>query len=75
MVRFLGRVGYQYMILMTRISPGRFFAATELKALLAHMVVTYDMKFSEGKGAPPQRCILGVYIPGSANVMFRKRQT
>jgi hypothetical protein len=59
---------------MTAISPGRFFAATELKALLAHMVVTYDMKFEEGKGAPPHRCIAGVYIPRSADVMFRKRQ-
>ncbi|KAH9975527.1 cytochrome P450 [Lactifluus volemus] len=55
--------------------PGRFFAATELKALLAHMIVTYDMKFEEGKGAPPQLWIAGVYIPRSSNVMFRKRQT
>ncbi|KAH9975535.1 cytochrome P450 [Lactifluus volemus] len=54
--------------------PGRFFAATELKALLAHMVVTYDMKFEEGKGAPPQLWIAGGYIPRNANVMFRKRQ-
>jgi hypothetical protein len=59
---------------MTALSPGRFFAATELKALLAHMVVTYDMKFEEGKGAPPQRCIAGANIPRGANVMFRKRQ-
>jgi hypothetical protein len=59
---------------MTALSPGRFFAATELKALLAHMIVTYDMKFEEGKGAPPQRCIAGANIPRSANVMFRKRQ-
>ncbi|KAH9975533.1 cytochrome P450 [Lactifluus volemus] len=54
--------------------PGRFFAATELKALLAHMIVTYDMKFEEGKGSPPQLWIAGAYIPRSANVMFRKRQ-
>jgi hypothetical protein len=59
---------------MTILSPGRFFAATELKALLAHMVVTYDMKFEEGKGAPPQLWIAGLYIPRSSNVMFRKRQ-
>ncbi|KAH9975530.1 cytochrome P450 [Lactifluus volemus] len=54
--------------------PGRFFAATELKAMLAHIVVTYDMKFEEGKGAPPQLWIAGLYISRSANVMFRKRQ-
>ncbi|KAH9975528.1 cytochrome P450 [Lactifluus volemus] len=57
------------------IVPGRFFAATELKALLAHMIVTYDMKFEEGKGSPPQLWIAGVYVPRDANVMFRKRQT
>ncbi|KAI0254422.1 cytochrome P450 [Lactifluus subvellereus] len=55
--------------------PGRFFAANEVKALLAHMVVTYDMKFEEGKCAPPDHCIAGMCIPGRTNVMFRKRQT
>jgi hypothetical protein len=61
-------------MLMMAISPGRFFAATELKALLAHVVLTYDMKFEDGKGAPPQRWIAGLYIPRRVNVMFRKRQ-
>jgi hypothetical protein len=59
---------------MITISPGRFFAATELKALLAHMVVTYDMKFEDGKGAPSGLCIAGMRVPGQTNVMFRKRQ-
>jgi hypothetical protein len=59
---------------MTTISPGRFFAATELKVLLAHMIVTYDMKFEEGKGAPSGICIAGLRIPGRTNVMLRKRQ-
>ncbi|KAH9975529.1 cytochrome P450 [Lactifluus volemus] len=68
------RDGDSHLVLMMALSPGRFFAATELKALLAHMIVTYDMKFEEGKGAPPQLWIAGVYIPRSANVMFRKRQ-
>ncbi|KAI0254414.1 cytochrome P450 [Lactifluus subvellereus] len=54
--------------------PGRFFAAIEVKALLAYMVVTYNMKFEEGKGAPPDHCIAGMRIPGRTNVMFRKRQ-
>jgi hypothetical protein len=56
------------------VSPGRFFAANEVKALLAHMVVTYDMKFEEGKGFPPDSCIAGMRIPGRANVVFRKRR-
>ncbi|KAI9465946.1 cytochrome P450 [Lactarius psammicola] len=54
--------------------PGRFFAVNEIKALLAHVVVTYDIKFEEGKQAP--RCLnIGLMrIPGNANAMFKKRQ-
>ena len=60
--------------LIFSISPGRFFAVNKVKALLVHVVVTYDIKFEEGKQAP--RCIhLGsMRIPGKANAMFRKRQ-
>ncbi|KAI0292784.1 cytochrome P450 [Russula brevipes] len=54
--------------------PGRFFAVNEVKALLAHIVVTYDFKFEEGKGVPPDLCIATLRVPGSANVMFRVRQ-
>ncbi|KAI9464594.1 cytochrome P450 [Lactarius psammicola] len=56
------------------VCPGRFFAANEVKALLAYIVVTYDIKFEEGKQAPPSVIINSVRIPGKANVMFRKRQ-
>src|ERR1700735_1332875 len=55
------------------ISPGRFFAANEVKALLAHFVVTYDIKFEEGKQAPRSFQIGSIRVPGKANVMFRKR--
>ncbi|THH19419.1 hypothetical protein EW146_g1766 [Bondarzewia mesenterica] len=33
--------------------PGRFFAASELKAMLAHIVLTYDVRFEDGKTKPP----------------------
>jgi hypothetical protein len=56
------------------ISPGRFFATNEVKALLAHIVVTYDIKFEEGKEAPREFFIAGQRIPRTANVMFRTRQ-
>ncbi|KAI9465950.1 cytochrome P450, partial [Lactarius psammicola] len=36
------------------ISPGRFLAVNEVKALLAHILVTYDIKFEEGKTGPTQ---------------------
>ncbi len=56
------------------ISPGRFFAVNEIKAILAHILVTYDIKLEEGKQAPRSSQINGARIPGKANVMFRKRQ-
>ncbi len=55
-------------------SPGRFFAANEVKALLAHLVVTYDIKFEEGKQAPRSLQINGMRITRKADAMFRKRQ-
>ncbi|KAI9434918.1 cytochrome P450 [Lactarius psammicola] len=54
--------------------PGRFFAVNEVKALLAHVVVTYDIKFEEGEQAPRSLYIGSTRIPGNANAMFRKRQ-
>jgi len=54
--------------------PGRFFAVVEMKALLAHMVMTYDLKLEEGKKVPRQLCIGTSRIPGNADVLFRKRQ-
>ena len=54
-------------------SPGRFFAANEIKALFAHIIMTYDIKFEEGKGAPREHCVAGFRFPGKANVMFRTR--
>ncbi|KAI9465137.1 cytochrome P450 [Lactarius psammicola] len=54
--------------------PGRFFAVNEVKTLLAHILVTYDIKFEEGKQAPRSLIIKSVRVPGKANAMFRKRQ-
>ncbi|KAH9055827.1 cytochrome P450 [Lactarius deliciosus] len=54
--------------------PGRFFAVNEVKALLAHVVVTYDIKFEEGQQAPRSLLIGSLRVPGKANAMFRKRQ-
>ncbi|KAI0327081.1 hypothetical protein GY45DRAFT_1328112 [Cubamyces sp. BRFM 1775] len=56
-------------------SPGRFFAATELKAMLAFIVLNYDMKF-EGHGKRPGNVYWGpVVIPApSTRILFRKRQ-
>ena len=55
-------------------SPGRFFAANELKTMLAHVVVTYDIKLEDSVARP--RCSqFGVAILADprAKVLFRKR--
>jgi len=54
--------------------PGRFFAANEVKALFAHILVTYEFKLEDGKGVPREICFASVRIPGTANVMFRTRR-
>ncbi|KAJ7149214.1 cytochrome P450 [Mycena crocata] len=55
--------------------PGRFFAATELKAMLAHLVINYDVR-AEVEGVRPADRNFGQISSPSATgrVMFRKRQ-
>ncbi|KAF7367733.1 hypothetical protein MSAN_00837200 [Mycena sanguinolenta] len=55
--------------------PGRFFAATELKAMMAHLVLNYDVK-PEVEGARPADIVFGQRLsPNPAGrVSFRKRQ-
>ncbi|KAI0001032.1 cytochrome P450 [Russula vinacea] len=54
--------------------PGRFFATLEMKVLLAHVVITYDLKLEEGKKVPRTVCIATSRIIRNADVLFRKRQ-
>jgi hypothetical protein len=56
------------------VSPGRFFAVNVMKALIAHIIVTYDFKFEEGKRAPDEHRMGLFRAPGNANMLFRKRQ-
>jgi len=55
------------------VCPGRFFAINGIKGLLAHIIVTYDVKFEEGKGAPPQRVLSLLRGPRDTDLLFRKR--
>ncbi|KAI9431120.1 cytochrome P450, partial [Lactarius indigo] len=54
--------------------PGRFFAVTELKVMLARIVMTYDFKLEEGKEVPRDLCIASSRFPRDARVLFRKRR-
>ncbi|KAJ7066322.1 cytochrome P450 [Mycena amicta] len=55
--------------------PGRFFAVTELKAMLAHLVLEYDIK-AEVEGVRPPDEVFGVraYPNSKGKVFLRKRQ-
>ena len=56
-------------------SPGRFFAVTVMKTMLAHIVVHYDVKMEKDGGVPPSVTFGLITIPDTkARVMFRKRQ-
>ncbi|KAM5543922.1 hypothetical protein V8D89_002539 [Ganoderma adspersum] len=55
--------------------PGRFFAANELKALLAYIVLNYDLKLG-GDGTRPPNLYYGTNVVPcvSGQVLFRTRQ-
>ncbi|KAH9970800.1 cytochrome P450 [Russula compacta] len=55
-------------------TSGRFFAVNEIKALLAHIITSYDFKFEEGKGVPPERRMGSQRITPNVDLLFRKRQ-
>ncbi|KAJ7086862.1 cytochrome P450 [Mycena belliarum] len=54
--------------------PGRFFAATELKAMLAHMLINYDVK-ADVEGVRPSDMVFGAMRTPSATgkIMIRRR--
>ncbi|KIL64963.1 hypothetical protein M378DRAFT_162532 [Amanita muscaria Koide BX008] len=54
--------------------PGRFFVANELKVMLAHVVMNYDVKMADGKGRPGN-WQFGIHrTPDTtAQILFRKR--
>lgn len=57
-------------------SPGRFFAVNELKTMMAHVVLTYDVKLEEDGVIPEATWFKHTLRPNpTARVLFRKRQT
>jgi len=54
--------------------PGRHFAASELKLMLAHVVMNYDVKLEKEGVRPRDTWIMSACIPNpSAKVLFRRR--
>lgn len=57
-------------------SPGRFFAANELKIMMANLVLKYDIKFADEGRRPDNEWMATTIQPSvSAQVLFRKRAT
>ncbi|THU98772.1 cytochrome P450 [Dendrothele bispora CBS 962.96] len=56
--------------------PGRFFASAELKVLMAHVLLNYDVKFpNDSREFPPLFKFLNNVGPNqTATVLFRKRK-
>ncbi|KAJ3543507.1 hypothetical protein NM688_g5847 [Phlebia brevispora] len=55
--------------------PGRFFAANELKAMMAHVVVNYDVKFKHEGVRPQNKWLALTVVPDpTAEVLFRKHR-
>ncbi|KAL4068774.1 cytochrome P450 [Scleroderma yunnanense] len=55
--------------------PGRFFATILLKSMLAHIVMSYDVKLEENATLPKSQYVGTVILANtSSKVMFRKRQ-
>ncbi|KAJ6457419.1 cytochrome P450 [Mycena vitilis] len=55
--------------------PGRHMAVVELKAMVAHIVLNYDIKLPNDEGRPANQYVASACLPhASAKVLFRKRQ-
>ncbi|KAL0579192.1 hypothetical protein V5O48_002814 [Marasmius crinis-equi] len=55
--------------------PGRFFAAVELKALVSHALLTYDLKYDEGVSMPGIEWFAATSFANTkGEIMFRKRR-
>ena len=65
---------YHYFKLgLMAFSPGRFFATTEIKLMLAFTILRYDIKTVDGN-LPPQKCFGAMILPNmNASILYRKR--
>jgi hypothetical protein len=66
-----------YVLSTSFCSPGRFFAVNELKALMGHVLINYEVKFArESKGCPAPVWFSAFVAPDeSVELMLRKRTT
>ncbi|KAI0007725.1 ent-kaurene oxidase [Xylariaceae sp. FL0662B] len=54
--------------------PGRFFAGSEIKMILAYLLLNYDIKFKDGETRPKPNMFMMTKSPNTnAEVLFRRR--
>ncbi|KAJ3509918.1 hypothetical protein NMY22_g16137 [Coprinellus aureogranulatus] len=65
------------LVLMTVFSPGRFLAAAELKAIICHILINYDMRLPDDSTTIPEGQFFNSSRgpSSSAKLQFRKRKT
>ncbi|KAI1500520.1 cytochrome P450 monooxygenase [Biscogniauxia marginata] len=55
--------------------PGRFFASNEIKIILIHLLLRYELRYPEGQGRPQNLSVdENIYPDPSARVLIRARQ-
>lgn len=55
--------------------PGRFFAANEIKAIMAQILLQYDFKYPEGVSRPPSVLCETQCLPNpTGRMLFKKRK-
>jgi cytochrome P450 len=54
--------------------PGRFFAANEVKIVLSHMLLKYDMKFPDSGAAAPSTSGIFLETNPDARICVRRRK-
>ncbi|KAF8560196.1 cytochrome P450 [Imleria badia] len=58
-----------------RACPGRFFVSTMMTAMMAHLVLNYDMKLKDGVRPPDQWFQMNCSPNRAAEIMFRRRSS
>ncbi|KAJ3514884.1 hypothetical protein NLJ89_g2107 [Agrocybe chaxingu] len=74
----IAALGLDYMVFGNgrHACPGRFFAVSEIKVMLAYVLLLYDVKFPDHSPRPENVWFHGICSPDrTAKVMFRKRAT
>lgn len=74
-VSHLALCPYSVQRFITRLSPGRFFAISEIKTILAHILLNYDVQLEDESMERPPNLVSETAVNANpiAKVMFRKR--